>query len=274
MTVTASDVLQLLRVKHAEDVFVDECKDGPTHGAEAMLRFDAWVMRKSWANPATIGYEIKVSRSDWLRDVKLTSYLSAVHEFYVVAPRGVLQLEELPDGVGYLEVASTGRRLLTKRKAAHREPISDHLLSTMTYVLMCRSVIRREHFHGQLQSPLDYWREFVAGRRDERSVGRAASKLIATRFREMEERAREVERAARRLKVVEDRLAERGVRMESFWSPEALAESILERMGLSAAGLRISLEQCGRALEGCAEDVRAALGRIEQYERAPAEASP
>jgi hypothetical protein len=54
--ITAPQILELLRVKHEGDVFVPECKTGPSQGHDHS-RFDAWVMRKSWANAETIGYE-------------------------------------------------------------------------------------------------------------------------------------------------------------------------------------------------------------------------
>lgn len=42
----ASDVVSLIAARHTNDVFVPECKDGPTWGGGAM-RLDAWAMRKS-----------------------------------------------------------------------------------------------------------------------------------------------------------------------------------------------------------------------------------
>lgn len=77
--ITAKAILELLRAKHAEDVFVPECKTGPSQGHDHS-RFDAWVMKKSWANAATIGYEIKVSRSDFLRLGEVAGRLARLAE--------------------------------------------------------------------------------------------------------------------------------------------------------------------------------------------------
>lgn len=46
----AGTIVALLRTKHAEDVFVDECKDGPTHYGHH-LRMDAWAMKKKLGEP-------------------------------------------------------------------------------------------------------------------------------------------------------------------------------------------------------------------------------
>jgi hypothetical protein len=61
------EIITLLKQKHYDDIFIPECKDGPTQ-LGSHLRMDAWVMKKSWANSCFIGYEEKVSRSDFLQD--------------------------------------------------------------------------------------------------------------------------------------------------------------------------------------------------------------
>jgi len=63
---SSDDLLRLIADRHAEDVFVPQCKDGPTQGYGPKLRvLDAWAMRKSWSQWSTVGYEIKVSRDDF-----------------------------------------------------------------------------------------------------------------------------------------------------------------------------------------------------------------
>lgn len=60
------------------------------------------------------GHEIKVSRSDWLRELKDPTKADAFRSFcdhwWVVAPAGVVRADELPAGWGLLE--AKGRRLL------------------------------------------------------------------------------------------------------------------------------------------------------------------
>lgn len=54
MNLAASEILKLLAIKHSGDVFVPECKDGPTHYV-SHSRLDAWVMARSWSKPQNAG---------------------------------------------------------------------------------------------------------------------------------------------------------------------------------------------------------------------------
>ena len=90
--ITANKIQSLLAVKHSKDIFVPECKDGPTHTADH-LRMDAWVMKRSWVRPLSIGYEIKISRQDFLNDQKWHSYLNYCNEFYFVCPAGLIDYD-------------------------------------------------------------------------------------------------------------------------------------------------------------------------------------
>lgn len=115
---TAAQILAQLRVKHAEDVFVPECKNGPS-GA-TFYRIDAWVMQKSWSHPTTFGYEIKVSRRDFLADDKWQNYLPLCSDFYFVCPSGLIQPEEIAAPAGLIWSSNEGSRLYVKKKAQRR----------------------------------------------------------------------------------------------------------------------------------------------------------
>src|SRR4051812_34483562 len=80
-TLTSSEVVRLLAQRHAEDVFVPECKGGPSWTDEHK-RMDAWAMKKSWSRPLVCAYEVKVSRSDFTADRKWHAYLPYCNEFY------------------------------------------------------------------------------------------------------------------------------------------------------------------------------------------------
>ncbi len=59
------------------------------------------------------GYEIKTSRSDWLRELKdpakSAEGMAKVDQWWLAAPAGVLKdRSELPEGWGYVEVTETG----------------------------------------------------------------------------------------------------------------------------------------------------------------------
>ena len=137
LSIAAPRVLELLRARHTRDLFWSEVKDGPTWNG-APMRLDALAIAKSWSPVRLMGYEIKVSRGDWLGDRKWEQYRTLVHNMTIVAAPGVAQPEEIPEGVGLLEVASTGNSLRWVRKSVYREiELPGPLL---LYLLMSRTV--------------------------------------------------------------------------------------------------------------------------------------
>jgi len=182
----SEDIIKLLRLKHHEDVFVPECKDGPTQSVQSYSRMDAWVMPRSWSNPSLIGYEVKVTRSDFLGDTKWRNYLTLCNYLYFVAPPGVILANELPPEIGFLEVSKTGTRLFTKKKAMYRE-IPDPS-SLFRYVLMCRSKIVSEFAPANHRG---YWKEWLEKREIDHVFGLRVSKSIGET---VEKKILEVER--------------------------------------------------------------------------------
>ena len=75
---TSTEIKIALSHKHIKDFFLTECKSGSTWFSPVgdMKILDALAIRKSWASPCFTGYEIKVSRSDFLRDTKFYTYES------------------------------------------------------------------------------------------------------------------------------------------------------------------------------------------------------
>jgi len=171
---TAKAIVSLLREKHSEDVFVPECKDGPTQST-GHFRMDAWAMNRSWANPCISAYEVKVSRSDFLNDNKWRSYLPYCNQLSFVCPRNLIGLTELPVDVGLYYVASTGTRLVTARKPVWRDVVIPD--SVWRYILMCRAVIKGEEAAEGRNA--DYWREWIETKEEDRKLGYRCSTAIA-----------------------------------------------------------------------------------------------
>lgn len=67
------------------------------------------------------GYEIKVSRSDFLQDSKWTGYLNFCNEFSFVCPEGLIKEDELPLEVGLTYYKPKTGKLRVKRKALERK---------------------------------------------------------------------------------------------------------------------------------------------------------
>jgi hypothetical protein len=168
MRITAKTITGLLAGRHREDVFIPECKGGPTWGGEHD-RMDAWAMKKSWSRPLVSAYEIKVSRSDFLADKKWPNYLAYCNAFWFVCPKGVIERDEVPADAGLIYVATTGTRLFTAKAAPWRKvEIPDDL---WRYILMSRACVVDEH----QQKPFDraeYFKGMIEDRMRRREIGR------------------------------------------------------------------------------------------------------
>jgi hypothetical protein len=102
---TAADILERLRGRHAGNdwAFFAEVPDAT--GLEKSRTLDALAV-SLWPSRGLElhGFEIKVSRSDWLRELaepaKADSFFGFLDRFAIAAPPGVVKPEELPTGWG------------------------------------------------------------------------------------------------------------------------------------------------------------------------------
>ena len=87
-----------------------------------LVAFNLWGSR----NYRVVGFELKVSRGDWLRELdafqKSEDWCAVVDAFYVVTPPKLVRDDELPAGWGLLEL--NGSRMMTRRHAAVREGVT------------------------------------------------------------------------------------------------------------------------------------------------------
>ncbi len=162
----ADDILQLLSVRHSDDVFIPECMAG--YG-----RMDAWALRKSWSHPLAVGYEIKVNRSDFLNDKKWMNYVKYCNEFYFVCPSHLIGVEEVPENCGLLWTSKTGTRLYAKKKAPYRTvEISERFYRAILFS-------RIKIIDGRRDSDRKtYWEKWLRERELNREFGRYVSKSI------------------------------------------------------------------------------------------------
>lgn len=224
---TAERIINALAVKHSKDVFVSECKTGPTQMARTCPRLDAWAMRKSWANPLVSGYEIKVSRSDFLGDNKWQAYLPYCNAFYFVCPKGVIDPGEVAEGpAGLMYISSTGGRLYTKRKAPYREvEIPEDIY---WYILMARVQVTRE-FAADVDRGA-YWRDWLERKEANAKLG----EQVAFTMRES------LGKFAHEQKQENERLARELGRLESL-------RAALEQMGVNPKAYNAEWELRQRA---------------------------
>lgn len=207
---TAYEVMDRLAEKHIKDVFVPECKDGPTYTG-SHLRLDAWAMLRSWTNYRTFGYEVKVSRSDFLHDDKMQGYMPLCHEFYVVCPAGVVNsLDELPDGAGLMISSPNHRRLITKKKAKFRD-VPDPVM-VYRYILMARARIDRDGYYMEEGKEI-FWRAWLERKEYTQRIGHMASKSIGE---VVKKRIEEVESENKRLQRMNEGYSEIKAMLENL----------------------------------------------------------
>lgn len=95
-----------------------------------LIAMDLWPAQGN----ELIGHEVKVSRADWqteLRDpTKAEAFKRHMDRWYLVAPAGVAQPEELPDGWGLLIVDDAGgTRIKVRAPKLTPEPVPRGLLA-------------------------------------------------------------------------------------------------------------------------------------------------
>jgi hypothetical protein len=150
-------ILKLLKEKYAEKngwLFLPELRMSTGYSNEQ--RIDAWAIQ-AWRmsvradgsrldlNNRRISFEIKVSRGDAvkeLRDPDKRWYAYSIsHEFYFVAPAGLISVKELSKDDGLIEVDDHG--LLTIVKAAR---VREGMPPKWSFVAsLCRRIIEKEN---------------------------------------------------------------------------------------------------------------------------------
>jgi len=247
MGLTATALHRLLAARHAKDVYVAECKNGPTVSSRSLRILDGWAMARSWTHLKFTGYEIKVDRSDFLNDEKWIDYLPLCHELYFVAPAGLIDPWEVPEQAGLLLSSKNGTRLFCKKKAPFRniEPPFDLLV----YVLMSRSEIKADWGASGPGDVRAYWLEWLEQKEEDRRLGH----LVALKIRETVDSYRAAaHEATRRVELyqhLEKRLRELDLDPERTSATWQIDRKLDELTGKIPAHLSRTVQNLARELE-------------------------
>jgi hypothetical protein len=159
----------------------------------------------------------------------MQGYLPLCHEFYVVAPPGIVEsLDELPAGAGLLVASPNHHRLIAKRKAQYRH-IEDPVL-VYRYILMARARIDRDSYYMPEGKEI-FWRAWMERKEINHELGRRASESIR---KLIQERIENVEAENEALKRKNAEFAE---------VKQVLSEMGVDRFGGLAWNVRKKLEQ-------------------------------
>lgn len=197
MKIRADHIKQALSERHKDDFFLTEVKTGATWNNNELLKFDAYAVKKSWANPCLTGYEVKVSRNDFMQDNKWPGYLAYCNKFSFVCPTGLIQPEELPEEVGLIYYNHEKGTLYTKRAARFR--IIEHPNDLYFYLLLSRLDSDRHPFFGN--SRTEFIEAYLEDKARKRELGyKFGTKLVL----ELQEARDQLEDADRRLERTKD----------------------------------------------------------------------
>ena len=181
--VTATEIKKALAVKHTRvgDYFLTEVKDGSTSTGTRIL--DGLAVKKSYASKRFVGYEIKVSRSDFKADNKLYTYLPLVHQLYLVCPKGIVQPEELPTEIGLLWYNPEKKSLYYKKKTPWRDiKISTDML---LYIIYSRLESDRIPFYS---SRAEYFKDWLDNKLTSHELGRRVSSALVDKIADLEKK--------------------------------------------------------------------------------------
>jgi hypothetical protein len=225
---TAASIQRLLAFKHAQDLYISECKNGPTQNC-SHRRLDGWCLIRTWSPVTFVGYEIKTSRSDWMGDQKLSDYLPSCHLLYVVAPKGIVDPRELPPTVGLMQASD--KAIVTKHKAARREISADGVLDTLTYVLMARVAVKEENAAPQTREErIATWQGWLETNNQSKTVGNLARGRVGELYREMEQQVIDLRNRVQQCERIEQLIREWGfdpLRPFQSWRIEMRARELV-----------------------------------------------
>lgn len=249
----ASTIYRLLANRHARDMIWFEVKDGPSRGT-THLRLDALAIAKSWRPVRVYGYEVKVSRSDWVKDQKWQEYAGYCNYLSVVAPDGIVDPKEVPDGFGLLVPARTGSMLRTVRKPARREVDPDWMM--LLYLLMNRTLPDNGRHTLSRELRIQQWREALGVKYEARKIGY----LVRHKTRELLDSLRS---SAKRQQDLAELDAWLDVHDAGEWGSvaERLERALTrERRELRDARRQLAFRavRCARLLRDCTEMTRGA----------------
>lgn len=132
------EVLDALRKKfgYPSHAFFEHIRD--CTGFSATRTADALAMSLWPGRGLTLeGFEIKVDRGDWLKELKTPEksevFVTVCDHWWVVAPKGIINKDEVPKTWGWLELR--GKRLFYAKPAPKLKPkpLSRELLASLLY---------------------------------------------------------------------------------------------------------------------------------------------
>lgn len=112
---TEASITKALEQRFSDHIFASQVKLGSA-GSKII---DAVAIKKTWTPITVIGFEIKVSRADFMNDNKYPEYMKACTNFYFVVPNGIVKDYEIPKEVGLMIYYPDSGTVKVKKKAPY-----------------------------------------------------------------------------------------------------------------------------------------------------------
>lgn len=196
--VTSTDIKLALKEFHngKPSYFITECKTCSTYfpDPQGLLKFDGLAITKSYTKSNIIGYEIKVSRNDFLQDNKWHLYLQYCNEFYFVVPKGLVKKEELPDHVGLIYFNPDTKGLRTVKKALYRQ--IEEPVGVYKYIIFSRLEEDRIPFYNDRA---EYCKDYLEDKVVKSVIGQRLGTKLAKDLEDAEKRLKSLQSAEKEL---------------------------------------------------------------------------
>jgi hypothetical protein len=151
------------------------------HDVNGDLRLDGVNLQRSGQDLHVQGFEVKVSRSDFLRDNKYHLYSQYVNALTLVCPSGMIQREEIPEHIGLMWYTPSSRSLRYRRK-----PTWDMTTDTQA---VRNSILTRLAWHNTGSRYLEHYetaQQYLDEKADWKHVGHYLGTKMAKRLEQLE----------------------------------------------------------------------------------------
>lgn len=244
MSITSYDIKRALAARHSQDLYFTEVKSGTSMAPNS--RIDALAIRPSYAHYLITGYEIKVSRADFIGDTKWPAYLNMCHQLYFCTSPGVVNdVSEIPDTCGLIEYRGTSSRpFKIVKKAPIRmidppEEMYKYLL--FKYTDMRKPICRVDDLSRA--DRMEAYKKYIEDKIEFKEVGFMLSKKIRKEEYEASEKIRRLKAQLESEKSLREYVSELAKIMnidpDRYWSLERLMEIVSKQVSRLSNGISL-----------------------------------
>ncbi len=186
------------------------------------------LLQQKVTKPNIIGYEIKVSRNDFLQDNKWHLYLQYCNEFYFVVPKGLVKKEELPDHVGLIYFNPDTKALRTVKKALYRQ--IEEPVGVYKYIIFSRLEEDRIPFYNDRA---EYCKDYLEDKVVKSAIGQRLGTKLAKDLEEAEKKLKSLQNVEKELqawKSVKKVLDKAGILPWRWWDNDSWVTELEQRL--------------------------------------------